>query len=462
MSEDRQARAPKEPQREKDAAGKTAVTQAVTNAVAAGQAAAATATKTVKQDVADLEADRRRHRKLDKEWHDEEEEVDASQHKLNVFVRILGGVIAICGLAALPFLAMQIMQFTQQVTDGSVGVEVKSLTFLLEAIHIVVQIVTALAMVVFGFLLIVGKRRYAMYWAYVLIPLVIAKGLLVVCLHGLDYHLILPFVQLVVLVVLSVTVDPQLRRERQVQHQLRQMDRHAEYEKAKAENMAGRDLTGKGYVSLNFFNIFWMFVVASVVGLILETIFHLIVFGAYQDRAGMLWGPFSPIYGFGAVLMTVFLNRLYKSNWFLIFCASAVIGGAFEYFTSWFMQTAFGITAWNYSNEWGNIDGRTSVAFMCCWGLLGLAWLKIILPPLLKLIQKIPWKVRYWLTIVCFVLLLFDGVMTLLALDAWYSRLADISQNTPVAEFFARYFDNSFMANRFQTMSLNPKSAGRL
>ena len=44
-----------------------------------------------------------------------------------------------------------------------------------------------------------------------------------------------------------------------------------------------------------------------VLGLMIETAYHFLVVnpGHYQDRAGLLFGPFSPIYGFGAVLMTV-------------------------------------------------------------------------------------------------------------------------------------------------------------
>lgn len=120
--------------------------------------------------------------------------------------------------------------------------------------------------------------------------------------------------------------------------------------------------------------------------------------GELQDRAGLLWGPFSPIYGCGAVLVTVCLNRLWKANPFLIFCASAVIGGAFEYCTSWFMEAAFGITAWDYTGRWLSIDGRTSGQFMFFWGLIGVVWIKWLLPRLLALINRIPWKVRYSLT----------------------------------------------------------------
>ena len=47
--------------------------------------------------------------------------------------------------------------------------------------------------------------------------------------------------------------------------------------------------------------------------------------------------------------MTIALNRFHDKPVWVIFLVSAVIGGAFEYLTSWFMQFAFGIVAWDYS-----------------------------------------------------------------------------------------------------------------
>ncbi|MCG5015023.1 putative ABC transporter permease, partial [Collinsella aerofaciens] len=83
--------------------------------------------------------------------------------------------------------------------------------------------------------------------------------------------------------------------------------------------------TGKGFIALNFFNLFWIFVVCCVLGLMIETVYHFLVVnpGHYQDRAGLLFGPFSLIYGFGAVLMTVALNRFHDKNVVLIFLVSA-------------------------------------------------------------------------------------------------------------------------------------------
>ena len=175
---------------------------------------------------------------------------------------------------------------------------------------------------------------------------------------------------LVVSIVLASWLDPSLIQERELQRKLRDMEAREQAE----EGTLGLDETGKGYITLNFFNLFWIFVVASVLGLLMEEIVHFlfVVPGQWQDRAGLLFGPFSPIYGCGAVLMTIFLNRFHKSNWLVIFLVAAVIGGAFEAFVSLFMQYAFGAVAWDYSNMPGSLfGGRTCLPFMACWGLLG-------------------------------------------------------------------------------------------
>lgn len=54
-----------------------------------------------------------------------------------------------------------------------------------------------------------------------------------------------------------------------------------------------------GYLNLSFLLLFWVFVSASVLGLALEDVFHALVYGGYESRAGFVWGPFSPIYGVG-------------------------------------------------------------------------------------------------------------------------------------------------------------------
>lgn len=378
--------------------------------------------------------------------------------RLPILARIYGAVVLLDGLATLPIMVISILYAVREILDGHVHVDAMSLTFILSAIHAVVLVVSAACLIVLGVMLLRNHRRYAARWTYVLMPLTLADGMLSLALTGLGFNLLLPLIQMIILVVISVTADPSLSEERRLQRALRRMDDRDDYESAVAAGMLGRDQSGKGYIALDFFNIFWLFTIASVGGLIVETLYN----GELQDRAGLLWGPFSPIYGCGAVLVTVCLNRLWKANPFLIFCASAVIGGAFEYCTSWFMETAFGITAWDYTGRWLSIDGRTSGQFMFFWGLIGVVWVKWLLPRLLALINRIPWKVRYSLTAVCTVLMVIDIAFTLMALDCWYGRMAGQPQDSPVAMWFSERYSDAYMANRFQTMHIDPSKAGRM
>lgn len=392
------------------------------------------------------------------------ESVDSipNQRRFPLIARIYGALILIDGVVTLATSAWSGIQGFLAFTEGRLGGGTFGLTAVLVALQAVVYFLNAAYLIVFGVALIRSQRRDAARWAYRLIPLTVAAGMLSLALSGLGVNLLEPLIQLAIVIALSITADPALAQERALHRSLQRMDARDDYEAALSKGMAGRDMSGKGYIQLDFFNVFWLFVVGCVFGLVIETIYHFIVYGEYQDRAGLLWGPFSPIYGCGAVILTACLNRLWRSHWLLIFCASAVIGGSFEYFTSWFMEVAFGITAWDYTGQWLSIDGRTSGKYMFFWGLLGLVWIKVLLPWLLRLIQCIPWKIRYSLTAVCLVLMVIDVAMTLMALDAWYARMAGIDTDSPAVQFFSAHFGDDYMANRFQTMSLDPGKAGRI
>lgn len=397
----------------------------------------------------------------------------AEQKKIPLVVKVYGFLCLIDGIVTIPTIAMFIGLVAWALnTDPSlitVGTN-PTLPVVLLIISLVVTTANAVALIIFGRSLLHNRRRHAARISHVLIATTIVQVLLKLMLSGLDTNIITDAIQLVIVITLSITVDPTLREERKLQRNLRDMvDRQA------AEvGMLGRDIEGKGFIELNFFNLFWVFVVCCFLGLIIETIYHMVVVepGVYQDRAGLLFGPFSPIYGFGALLMTVALNRFYKANPIIIFVVSAVIGGLFEAATAWFMQVGFGATAWDYSGStiFGLFPdpiavifgGRTSTLFMCMWGALGFVWIKLCLPRLLKLINLIPWKLRYSLTTLCALLMLVNGIMTLQALDCWYERLSGTAGDTPVEEFYARNFDNDYMQHRFQSMEITPEDSGRV
>jgi hypothetical protein len=325
-------------------------------------------------------------------------------------------------------------------------------------VMLAVLIAAVVLFIVLGIRLLRNKRRHAAHTAEVLIVLTIAGLLCDIMLFGLGINDVFYVAVLVILIALTSYIDPSLSEERELQRKLRKMEDRST---AELGDQAGRDLSGKGYISLNFFNLFWIFVICCVLGLIIEVIYHFIVLGHYQDRAGLLFGPFSPIYGFGALLMTLALNRFHNKSIILVFFVSALIGGSFEYLVSWFMEFAFGITAWDYTGTWLSIDGRTNGFYMIAWGILGVAWIKLLLPLTLKLVNRIPWNLRYTLTTICAALMILDGAMTLMSLDFWYQRSAGNSPEAPVELFFAEHFDNDYMAERFQSMTINPETTTR-
>ena len=395
---------------------------------------------------------------------------DKPKGKIPVLYRIYGLYCFVSAAIVLGLIITITVLSTAKVIDLTAGSNNASLTFILTVIQFVLMGIEAVAMIGFGISLLRNRRRHVAQIAYGLVAVNVVGILLEIMVHGFGPNLIYAGVRLVILLVIATTIDPTLVSERRLQRRLRDMETEEEAE----AGTLGRAKGDRGFIELDFFNLFWVFVVCSVLGLIIEVVFHMVVVdpGHYQDRAGLLFGPFSPIYGCGAVLMTVALNRFYKASPVIIFLVAAVIGGLFEAAVSWFMQVGFGAVAWDYSGStiFGLfpdpvaklMGGRTSTQFMCMWGALGLVWIRLCLPWLLRLINLIPWKARYSFTTVCAALMLVNAVMTMQALECWYQRESGMQPTLPIEQFYARNFDDAYMANRFQSMTITPENSARV
>lgn len=214
------------------------------------------------------------------------------------------------------------------------------------------------------------------------------------------------------------------------------------------------DASARRFVNATPFNLFWIFVIASFVGLVGETVVSAFMDGYVKSRAGLVWGPFSPLYGLGAVLMTIAVNNLKGRNPVLVFGVAALTGGLLEYVAGWFWETFFGIVAWSYVDQPLNFGGYTCASTMVVWGLAGAAWAYWGIPIMMRLIGLIPRKMRIPLTAAMACFMAADVATTLLSFNFWFERLSGAPVDTPLAQFFSQHFGNDWMSRRFGALSM--------
>ena len=381
--------------------------------------------------------------------------------KLPTPLRVLSVLLIITGALGIASGVITLLSLSESNIVVEALQKITATTAVVIALVAICSFASAVLSFLVGLRLIKGKRGAASALINVNILVTVISLVCEFMLYGIGPVLLFNFIQLAAQIALSSYLNPSLACESELETGLRKLDTEIH---AKQGTLGLAD-PGEGYIRLDFFNLFWTFIVGSVVGLIVEIIFHMVVVepGVYQDRAGLLWGPFSPIYGVGAVLMTIALNRFKDRNIVFIFVVCTIIGGGFEYFVSWFMEVAFGASAWDYSDQFlGDIfGGRTCLLFASMFGFLGTVWIKLLLPVFLRLFNLIPWQWRYSVTLVCASLMLVNCVMTLQALDNWGARKAGHVPAPGIEQFYAENFNDDVMANRFQSMTIDPDKSVR-
>ena len=201
-----------------------------------------------------------------------------------------------------------------------------------------------------------------------------------------------------------------------------------------------------------FTKLFWVFTIGCVVGVIIETIYVLAVTKHLEMRVGLVLGPFNPVYGFGAVIITLCLYKFYKTRDIWIFVASMILGGAFEYTCSLFQELAFGTVSWEYSQTPLNIGGRTNLLYSFFWGILGLVWIKEIYPRLSRLIEKIRPKPGKIITVVLCIFLSLDMLLSVAAVYRRTERNKGIPARGAAEAFLDHYFNDEVLEFIYPSM----------
>lgn len=205
---------------------------------------------------------------------------------------------------------------------------------------------------------------------------------------------------------------------------------------------------------INIYKLIWIFVIGAIFGFIVESLFCVATLGHLENRSGLIWGSFKPIYGFGAVVFTLLLYKIRHLNSFLIFLLSAIIGGAFEILCSLFEEYVFGVTYWEYSDSPFNIDGRTNLFYSLCWGVLGLLFIKHIYPFISRIIKKIPNKVGVPLTWIIFVFLIIDISISGCAIWRCVNRSHGIEPKNSFDTFLDTQYPDEFLQELYPTMTI--------
>lgn len=201
----------------------------------------------------------------------------------------------------------------------------------------------------------------------------------------------------------------------------------------------------------NFYKLVWIFVLASFFGDIIETIYVFLVSGVLMSRSSFLYGPFSAVWGLGAVVLTIGLHRLIGHDDRYIFICGFFLGGAYEYVCSLVTEILFGKVFWDYSSMRFNIDGRTNLLFMFFWGVLSVVWLKICYPWMSDKIERIPVRVGKVLTIALLLFFVMDAVVSAAALRRMYTRQNTAPRNA-VERFVDEHYSDEYLYRRYRNM----------
>ena len=195
--------------------------------------------------------------------------------------------------------------------------------------------------------------------------------------------------------------------------------------------------------------LFWVFIIGSIAGFIFEVTVVFFQKGHFELRQGLIYGPFIPVYGIGAMCYYIVLSKIKIKNKVQIFLITMILGGITEYLCSFIQEKAFGTISWDYSYLPFNINGRTSLLHCIYWGIGGVLYITYVDPFLNKMIDKTNMKAFHLITIMLSIFIVFDISISWMAADRQTERKNNIEPENRLDIFLDENYPDEYMNRIF-------------
>ena len=164
------------------------------------------------------------------------------------------------------------------------------------------------------------------------------------------------------------------------------------------------------------------FTLYAVVGWLYEVFLEVVVYHWGFSNRGVLFGPWLPVYGFGALAFLVLVYPLIKKKeykkrllWIpLVFLLCMLIATAIELATSYALEAIIGSWPWQtYADYKINFQARIALSPSVRFGLGGVLFLYVLQPIFEKITGKMSEKVLTYCSSVLVILFAVDLLYTI-------------------------------------------------
>ena len=153
-----------------------------------------------------------------------------------------------------------------------------------------------------------------------------------------------------------------------------------------------------------------VFTVSSFIGWLYETMLTSVRWGYFAER-GFLQLPLCPIYGFGALVLLLMLQRFRNSV--SIFLAGTMITTVVELAASYVLEYFLHMQLWTYKHWSLNFKGRISFWSSVLFGVLSVLLIKLIYPLVKWWMEKLDKRSRIFLSVLIVGMLGVDTILCL-------------------------------------------------